>query len=164
MFAVVVVVAAAAGGYWFYRQAFPSDQTVIRKNLRELAQSVSFRGEEGGSPLAMLTRANRLLGYFTTDVEIHLADVPELRNRVIQGRDELRELIVGTRGASRSIQVRLLDVYIERIEEGRSTAQVIAGVRIDDQEDEFVQELRLILVKDGDWLIQRVEPVATLKM
>jgi hypothetical protein len=125
-------------------------------------EDVSFRGE-GASPLAALAGVNRLLGYFTADVEIRLGDVPGARNRVIQGRDELRELVAGSRAAASSIRARLQEVYIERIEGGQAVAQIIVSVWVDGDEDEYIQELRLRMVKEGrTWLIRRVEPVATL--
>jgi len=158
------VLLVLAGAYWVYRQMFPPDRVVIRQNLRELAQGLSYRNE-GGRPLAALAGLNRVLGHFTEDVEIVLDDVPGVRNRVIQGRQELRELIAGSRAGSDSIQVRLLEIYVERIDRGEAMVQIIVGVQVDSEEDEFVQELRLGLVKEGrEWLIRRVDPVPTLKM
>jgi hypothetical protein len=153
-----------AGAYWVYRQVFPPDRVVIRKSLRELAQGLSYRNE-GGRPLAVLAGLNRVLGHFTADVEIRLDDVPGVRDRVIEGRSELRELIAGSRAGSDSIRIRLLEVFVERIDQGEAMAQIIVGARVDGQEDEFIQELRLELVKEGrKWLIRRVDPVPTLKM
>jgi hypothetical protein len=161
---VVGVVLLAAGVYWVYRLVFPPDALVIRRQLQELAGDVSFRSE-GASPLAALAGVNRLLGYFTRDVEIRLGDVPGARNRIIQGRDELRELVAGSRASSRSIAARLQEVYVERIEGGQALVQIIAAVRVDGEEIDYIQELRLELVKEGrSWLIRRVEPVAALGM
>ena len=142
----------------------PPDRVVIRRQLQELAQDVSSRGE-GASPLAALAGVNRLLGYFTGDVEIRLGDIPGARNRIIQGRDELRELVAGSRASSRSMSARLQEVYIERIEAGQALVQIIVAVRVDGDEIDYIQELRLELVKEGrSWLIRRVEPVAALGM
>jgi hypothetical protein len=158
----LLVLLVVAGGYGIYRLVFPSDRVLIRKQLHELAQDVSFRGE-GASPLAALAGVNRLLGYFTADVEIQLGEMPGARNRIIQGRDELRELVAGSRVSSRSIATRLQEVYIERVAGGVAVVQVIVGVRVDGDEDEYIQELRLGMMKEGrTWLIQRVEPIATL--
>jgi hypothetical protein len=159
---VLVALLVAAGGYWLYRQIFPPDRVMIRRQLTELTRDVSFRAE-GASPLAALAGVNRLLGYFTRDVEIRLGETPGGRNRVIQGRDELREAVLGSRAASRSIRAQLRDVYIDRIEGEHAVVQIVVGVWIDGEEDEYIQELLLGLTKeDGSWLIQKVEPIATL--
>ena len=161
---MVGAVLLAAGVYWVYRLVFPPDRVVIRRQLQELAQDVSSRGE-GASPLAALAGVNRLLGYFTGDVEIRLGDIPGARNRIIQGRDELRELVAGSRASSRSMSARLQEVYIERIEAGQALVQIIVAVRVDGDEIDYIQELRLEMVKEGrSWLIRRVEPVAALGM
>ena len=158
------VLLLAAGVYWVYRLVFPPDAVVIRRQLQALAEDVSFRSD-GASPLAALAGVNRLLGYFTGDVEIRLGDVPGTRNRSIQGRDELRELVAGSRASARSITARLQEVYIERIEGGQAVAQIIVAVRVDGEEIDYIQELRLELVKEGRvWLIRRAEPVAALGM
>jgi len=161
---VIGVLLLGALGYWVYRQVFPPDQVVIRKQLHRLVEDVSFRSE-GASPLAALAGVNRLLGYFTADIEIRLGDVPGARNRVIQGRDELREALAGSRAAASSFRARLRDVYIDRIEGGQALAQIIVSVWVDTDEDEYVLELRLRLVKEGrTWLIRQVDPVPTLRM
>ncbi len=164
LFVVVGFLLLGALGYWVYRQVFPPDQVVIRKQLQRLVEDVSFRGD-GASPLAVLAGVNRLLGYFTPDIEIRLGDVPGARNRIIQGRDELREALAGSRAAASSFRVRLRDVYVDRIEGGQALVQIIVSVWVDTDEVEYVQELRLRLVKEGrTWLIRQVDPVPKLRM
>jgi len=63
------------------------------------------------------------------------------------------------------MSARLQEVYIERIEAGQALVQIIVAVRVDGDEIDYIQELRLEMVKEGrSWLIQRVEPVAALGM
>lgn len=161
---MVGVLVMVAGVYWVYRLVFPPDRVVIRKQLHELAGEVSFRNE-GNSPLALLAGVNRLLGYFTRDVEIRLGDTPGVRNRVVRGRDELREAIAGTRASQNAVQVRLREVFIDRIEGQQALVQIIVSIRIDSETDATIHEFRLRMVKEGrQWLIRLVEPVVALDM
>jgi hypothetical protein len=162
--ALVGVLVLAAGAYGIYRIVFPPDRVVIRKRLHDLAEEVSFR-RDGGSPLAAFASANRLSGYFTRDVEIRLGEGPGARVRVIQGRDELREAVAGVRASQGSVQVRLREVFVDRVDGREAVAQIIAGVRFDGESDETLVEYRLQLSKEGrEWLIGRVEPVESLGM
>lgn len=159
----IVILGLGAGGYWVYRKVFPPPEVVIRKTLREMAQAASW--QSGGSPLAAIAGVNRLVDFFSEDTEIDLGQATGLSRRQIRGRDELRELVAGARTTLQTLDVRLRDLYVEVHQQDEATAQIIAGARVDRQEDEIIQELRLTLVKEGRaWRIRRVEPVRSLQL
>jgi hypothetical protein len=161
---VLVALVLLAGSYAVYRLVFPPDGVIIRKQLRELSEAVSFDGQ-ARSPLALVAGAGRVASFFTDDAQIQVGDVPGAGRRVIQGRDELREAVAGWRGVARSARVRLREVYIDRLEGREAVTQIIVGVWIDGAEDEFIQEFRLGWIKEGrSWLIREVEPVASLSL
>ena len=85
--------------------------------------------------------------------------------RVIEGRDQLREAVTAVRASQVQVQVRLREIFIDRLDGADAVVQVIAGVRFDGESDETLVEYRLQLSKEGgDWLIRHVEPVESLGM
>jgi hypothetical protein len=160
---ILLVLGLGAAGFWLQRKLFPPPEERIRQTLRAAAAAASFGPDVGN--LARLAAINRLVGNFTTDAEI-LVELPGAPPRRLTGRDELRQVAAGTHTAVRSLQIRLRDLLVE-MEGGRESAQVhvIAEVRVDGTEDSWIGEFKLRMVNlDGDWLIQRIDPVRTFRM
>lgn len=160
---ILLVLGLGASGFWLQRKLFPPPEERIRQTLREAVGAASFGADVGN--LARLAAVNRLVGNFTTDAEI-LVDLPGGPPRRLAGRDELRQVAAGTHTAVRSLQIRLPDVVVEMEAGGESArVHVIAEVRVDGAEDSWIGEFKLRMVHlDGQWLIQRIDPVRTFRM
>ena len=158
--AVLALLVLGVGG-WLWTIFFPSAEHVIRKRLAELSKAVSVQATE--SPVAQLSNASRVAGFFTADVEIRV-DIPGSSAQVITGRDELFAIAKGVRSVSGGFDAQFLDVNLVIASDKKSAEANLtlrakgAGLR-----DQIVQEMKLLLNKsEGSWKIQRVETVKTL--
>jgi hypothetical protein len=160
---LLVVVALGVGGYWLYQYLFPPHEQRIRQTLREAAGTVSFRPDTGN--LSRLAAINRLATYFTEDTEV-LVEVPGAPARRLSGRDDVRQVAAGTQAAVQSIQVGLRDIVVALDAGGESArVHVVVDVRIDGSADPWISEFKLVMTqRNGNWLIQRIEPVRSLGM
>jgi ketosteroid isomerase-like protein len=160
---LLVLVALAMGGWWLYRHLYPPHEHRIRQTLREAAGTVSFRPDAGN--LSRLAAINRLANYFTEDTEV-LVELPGAPTRRLTGRDDVRQVAAGTQAAVQSIQVGLRDIAVQLEAEGESArVHVVVDVRIDGSADPWISEFKLVMTRrNGNWLIQRIEPVRGLGM
>ena len=152
----IILLAVLAGiGYLAFRWLFPDDATVIRKQLTEMAAEASFAGDE--SPLAKVSKAGKLAGYFTVDARIEVRPWGA-RQVLLNGRAEIREVTIGARSS-----VSSLDLAVDRMDvtvaDDRATASVIMAVivRSSRQTEPWYQDLEVEMQRiDGDWLISHV--------
>jgi hypothetical protein len=108
---------------------------------------------------------NALVDCFSPDVEIRLDGTPgELSS--LQGRSELQQVVQAARSQVRSAHITFADISLEfGAEPGSATAQMVATARIGQNEEIWVQELKMTLARlDGAWKITRVETDRTLHM
>jgi hypothetical protein len=158
----VVAAAILAGAFWLAHVLFPSDEERIRRLLAELAQTSEVRPNE--PPLAQLAHANKLIGFFASDVEIQLQDVPADWAHIV-GRDQLREIVLAGRSHLQQWRVAFLGFSILR-DPTQPQAQVstTATAEVNGEKNAIVQELRFTLQRtDRRWLISRVETISTLR-
>jgi hypothetical protein len=148
-------------GLWIYTLLFPPPERVIRKRLNQLAKCVSFASNE--SPLAAAANTQKLVNFFTPDLEIKIT-VPGGSSLTLQGRDELLENAMAARKASGSLQVQFLDPQL-LITADRLSADVhlIVKAKVGRDGELIVQQLKLVLNKvERDWKIKTIETVKTL--
>jgi len=160
---VLLVGVLALVAYWVYGKLFPSDEAVIRALLADVAEKGSI--QPGGGNFAKVAAVNALVDCFSPDVEIRLDGTPgELSS--IQGRSELQQVVQAARSQVRSAHITFADISLEfGAEPGSATARMVATARIGQNEEIWVQELKMTLAKlDGAWKITRVETVRTLHM
>ena len=160
---VLLIGALALGAFWLYGKLFPSDEVVIRALLAVVAEQGSIQSGEGN--LAKVAAVNALVDCFSPDVEIRLDGTPgELSS--IQGRSELQQVVQAARSQVRSAHITFADISLEfGAEPGSATARMVATARIGQNEEIWVQELKMTLARlDGAWKITRVETVRTLHM
>lgn len=157
----IVLLGLLAGlGVWSWRVLFPGQETVIRKRLHEMARTASFGPTEG--PLAKFDNAQRLTAYFSPDLKVDV-EVPGRARHTFNGREELLQASMTARSGVDSLHVEFPGMVV-RIGPDAATAvaELTARGRVGSGE-EFIQELRLTLKKNGrQWLITRVETVKTL--
>jgi len=160
LFALVVLL---AGGIWLWVVFHPSPEKVIRGQLRQLANQVSFTSNESD-----LTRLGKLAGiprFFTEEVEMKLAfrDVSERRNIT---HEQIQTGLAGVRTmAPGGLKIEFLDVMIT-LAPGRefATAELTMRANAPGETSLDVQEMKLALRRQNEkWLIYRVETVRTLK-
>jgi hypothetical protein len=149
-------------GVFAWRALFPGDEAMIRRELRDLAETVSFAPDQ--PPLARLQSAARLVAFFTPDGEVDLRpwDHPRMS---IRGRDELRQTALAARNAVGSLSVRFERVAVRR-GPGATEAHVelTAVGRTDRDAEERAQDLAFEMAKiDGTWLIRRATAVEYLE-
>jgi hypothetical protein len=157
----ILLIALAAVGFWLWTVFFPSPEHVIRKQLDQLALSVSFASNEGS--LAKAINSERLTGFFTPDVEI-MVDVPGHSQHTLHGRDELLQAAMAARGMAGSLSVEFLDINVTLAPDKMSAVvNLTAKGRAGTERDMLVQELKFSMKKvKRDWLIYQVETVKTL--
>ena len=160
----VFLAAILAGiGLWLFNVFFPSPEKVIRKRLQALAEAASFKGND--APLVKLSRTQELGTFVLPDVSISI-EIPGRNVFTINGRDDLLELAGGARFATQGLDVQFVDINIT-VGPGKetATAELTVKARVAGERDLIVTELRFDFRKaDGDWLIQRVETLKTLKL
>lgn len=159
----ILVIAAIAGlSLWVWFKFFPGDGAVIRRTLAKVAKAASFSPNE--APLTRLGNAKELANFFARDARIEI-NIRGLRDQNIEGREQLFELGLAARSTGPGATIELLDPVIDF---SGSRDGAIVGVtlkaQISGQPDLIVQELRLTMRKrSGEWLIERVETVKTLR-
>lgn len=159
---ILVIAVVAAMGLWMWFKFFPGDERIIRKNLEKVAKLASFSPNE--APLTRLGNAKELANLFAADARIEI-DIRGVREQRIEGRDQLFETGMAARSTGPGAKVELIDPVIDLPGTGdTATVGVTLKAQIVGQPDLIVQELRLTMRKQsGNWLIQRVETVKTLR-
>jgi hypothetical protein len=150
-----------AGGIWLWRVLFPGDEVVIRRRIQGLAEIASFPANE--APLAKVTNAEKVAGFFAVDGEIDVAPWGYQRV-VISGRDELREAARGARFAltSLTVGVEAITIVLGPGEDQATTSFTLIGRTAGNPERQS-QAMELEFRKvDGDWLIRRAKTVEYL--
>jgi hypothetical protein len=160
-FRLVLAAVIVGVGVWLWGVFFPSPEHLIRKRLNELAQAVSFSSNEGS--LAKAMNAERLTGFFSSDVEITI-DVPGHSLQTLHGRDEVLQAGMAARALAGSLNVEFLDINIALASDKMgAVVNLTAKGRAGSEKDLLVQELKLTMKKlKGDWLIIQIETVKTL--
>ena len=158
---VALVLAVVLLGFWVYKKLFPSDEEKISKLLQTVAESVSFTASEGN--IKKLAKVNRFGDCFSPDVSLEV-NVPGRAAKIIEGRDELVQLLLAARTTLAGAEVEFLDAKVE-LDPGQESAVVNLTVKatISGEKDLQVQELKFLLkqTKNG-WVITRVETVRTM--
>ena len=151
------------GALWLYFRLFPGDETRIRALLADVAENASFQPDDGN--FARAAAVSALMDCFSSDVEIQLDATPGEIGQ-IQGRRELQQVVHAAQSQVRSARITFAEVSVEfGAGPGSATAHMLATARIDGDEEPWVQELKMTLVKtDRAWKITRVETVPTLQM
>jgi len=159
---LILVVILAALGFWLYTVFFPNLEKVVLKRVASLAKTVTVTPNDGN--ITRAAKVSSIISYFSTDAEIHV-EGPEIGNKSITGRDEIREIAAGGMANVSSLSVQFDDATAH-IGADKQSAEVdcTARVSVKDSKDFGIQELHIQLKKiDGDWLITKVETVKTLQ-
>jgi hypothetical protein len=161
VFRFILLAALVALGVWLWFVLFPSPERIIRQRLTELARTASF--SSGESDLARLAAAQKLAGFFTTNVEADF-NVPGRVQHQLLGRDEIKQAAFGARSTLRGLKVTLPDINVTVAPDKQSAVvDLTVEANIAGEHDTIVQEMKFTLQQtDGEWLITRVETVRTL--
>ena len=161
VFRFILLAALVALGVWLWFVLFPSPEKIIRQRLTELARTASFSSGEGD--LARLAAAQKLAGFFATNVEVDI-NVPGRVQHPFVGRDEIKQAALGARSTLRGLKVTFPDISV-MVAPGKQSAvaDLTVEVNIAGERDSIVQEMKFTFRKTDDgWLITRVETVRTL--
>jgi hypothetical protein len=159
---ILLLAVVAAGGVWLWRVLFPGDEAVIRRQLHELAEVASFPANE--APLAKVTNAEKVAGFFAVDGEVDMAPWGYQRI-VIGGRDELREAARGARFglASLTVGVEAVNIVLGPGDDQATASLTLVGRTAGNPERQSqAMEFEFRRV-DGDWLIRRAKTVEYLR-
>ena len=156
-----LVGALVALGIWCWHTWFPSPEEAIRKQLKELAQLVSFASNE--APAARLFNSEKLAALFTSDVKIELN--ADSWKQTLSGHDQVFQAAMTVRQTFGGLRVDFIDINITLGPERQSAiTDLTAKGNLAGDKDLIVEELRFSLKKvKGTWLINRVETVKTLR-
>ena len=159
---LLLVAGSCALAFWCWRLLHPSPERVIRRELAELARIACVPANEGNLP--KLANAQKLAGFFTTDVEIDF-DLRGRFSQTISGRSELQEKALAARASLSGLTVEFLDVNVTVAPDGQSaTTDLTAKANLPGDTVPQVEEVKVDFKKvDGDWLIHHVENVKTLR-
>ena len=149
-------------GWWLYGVFFPSPEAVIRKRLTKIAELASFDGKEGN--IARIANVTQLVDCFALAVEVRV-DAPAQAQHTFNGKDEIRQALLGVRSALRGLEVTFLDPQISVRADGLAADVLLtAYARLPDDRDQFPQELKIRFEKqERSWLITQIETVRTLR-
>jgi hypothetical protein len=158
---VLLLLALAVGGFFAYQWLYPSPEKVIRKRLTELAEIVSFSGNE--TPVSRMLNVERLRSYLTHEVQVNV-DVPGQGNTSIRGRDEVLSTALAVRGTVGSLKVDFMDATISVGPERQSaTANLTVRAQTGIDKGTHVEEVKVDWRKvESKWLIERAETVKVL--
>jgi hypothetical protein len=158
---VILLAALVALGVWLWFVLFPGPEKIIRRRLTELARTASF--SSGENDLARLAAAQKLTGFFATNIELNI-DVPGRVQHRLLGRDEIKQAAFGARSTLGGLKVTFLDISVTVAPDKQSAvADLALEANIAGQHDTIVQEMKFTFQKTDDgWLISRVETVRTL--
>jgi len=148
-------------GIWGWMVFFPGPEKAIRRNLQDLARSVSFAPNEG--PLAKVSNSQRAVSFCASNVEV-VVDVPNYPQQSLASRDELFQAIMMARAHLSALKVEFLDINVT-LTPGKESAvaNLTARARIPGDREFQVQELKFSFKKVGSkWLIRKIETVKTL--
>ena len=155
---VVVVAFVWVGFGWV-----SSEERQIRRRLDVLAETASVGGQDAN--LVRMAKAARLAGDFTEDVTIDLGS----SSTTFRGRDALMAMAARIRVSQEGLRIELVDVQITVAADGpRATASMAVKGSVADfaTGDQVIdaREIEMTLVKmDGEWLIQDVSAVSSIK-
>jgi hypothetical protein len=160
-FRLLAALAIVGLGFWGWRVLFPGPEKIIRSNLDHLARTLSF--EQGDGTISKGYKAQKLMDFFTTDVEIDV-NMREYPSQTFNGRDELVQSFLWVQSHFRSVKVELIDINIKLSDDKQSAVANLTGkVFLAGDRDFTPQEFNFMLKKvDNKWLIYRVETVKTL--
>jgi hypothetical protein len=148
-------------GIGAWRVLVPSQEEVIRHQLKEVARLASFNANEGA--LAKAYNAQKLSSLCAPDVEASVTMSGYRQS--ISGRDELLGAAMRARSAVTSLQIEFPDILVTIAPDKQSAmADLTARTKVGGEKDYDVREFRCALKKlDGAWLLSRVESVRTLR-
>jgi hypothetical protein len=157
---IILLALLVAVSYWSWTLFFPSPDKEIRKQLGALAKEASFAPNEG--LVATAWNATLLGGFFTTDVAVTI-NVPGTEH-TISGRDDLMQAALGARRVVGSLKIDFPDIkVVVAPSKEAAVVNLTARGKVAGQKEEFIQELRLRLIKvKRDWLINEIVTVKTL--
>jgi hypothetical protein len=143
---------------WALVKSLPNDQKAIQSLLTGLVQAASIKPNESG--FARLAYADRLAGYFTTNVTIQVEGFGT-DFAAINGRTELVQAAMAARSQLPQAQFELADLNI-KVHPDKHSAGVYAVVRgqINYETNRFGHALKMVASKSaGRWLISQVQTV-----
>lgn len=146
---------------WAWQRFFPGPEQAIRKQLTALARAATVAPNE--APLTRIANAQRLASHFTGDAEIAV-DLPG-RSATLSGKDDVLQAALAARNTLSSLRVQFVDITVAVAGDRRTAvAQLTAKADFPGETVPEVEELKVSLRKDdGQWLINRVETVSTLR-
>lgn len=158
---IVIAVIACITAAFFLRGCFVGPEGEIRKKLSELEALVSYEAGEG--ELSSLTKAKRLGGLFTEDVEIKLTGFSGARQ--VRGRQQVLQAAMAARSQAKSLQTSLHDITVQvAVDKLSAMAEATGRAKVSGESSSVVQDFVFTFEKTSEgWLIAKVETVKALR-
>lgn len=150
-------------GFVAWRWMFPGDEVRVRRVVEAAVDAVSWEAGEGN--IARMAAANRLGSLCAADIQV-VVETRRGGSQVLEGRSDLQQamMIVRQRAAWMRVGVDDLEVTIGSGGVG-AVVLLAATVEIGGVDESILGDYKLGLKKvDGEWLIERVEPVDGLSL
>ena len=97
--AIVIAMLIVGIGYWSWGFLFPSAEKQIKETLQRLAEVSSFGSNE--KSLSRLGAINAVPRFFVTNAVVRIAGG---FSRSLDGREEIREAVAGSRAVAQSLK------------------------------------------------------------
>jgi hypothetical protein len=159
---IILFLVLAGIGFVLWVYLFPPPEKVIREKIEALAKMIS---ENPQGNISRVANVNRIGAFFHPNVNISLEGFGREVSS-INGRGELEQMALGFRQNNFRLNVRFSNIHIEvQDPSAAATAIVSAEVRLNDQPEPMVQDIRLTFEKyDRAWLIRAAEPAKAFKI
>ncbi|HYG22637.1 MAG TPA: hypothetical protein VEH04_07645 [Verrucomicrobiae bacterium] len=160
---IITIAVVVAVGILAWRYFFPSPERVIKSNLADLAETVSFEGDEGNISRAL--SVDSVGGYFTQDVELEIDVRGYIGRQSINSRTEIRQGLLAAHANLKNLRIEFLDIHVELQPDGETA---VANLTVDafiNGERAMLQEVNFTFKKvEGKWLISKIATVKTLSL
>jgi hypothetical protein len=153
--ALVIAILIAGIGYWSWGILFPSAEKQIKETLQRLAEVSSFGSNE--KSLSRLGAINAVPRFFVTNAVVRIAGG---FSRSLDGREEIREAVAGSRAVAQSLKIALTDPQVTIVGPREAKVLVTATVYVDSEPTPQLQILELTMEREKrKWLIKRIDPI-----
>lgn len=154
--AIVIAILIAGLGYWSWGILFPSAEKQIKETLQRLAEVASFGSNE--KSLSRLGAINAVPRFFITNAVVRISGGNFSRS--LNGREEIREAVAGSRAVAQSLKIDLTDPQVTVVSPREAKVLITATVYVDNDPNPQLQILEMTMGREKrKWLIKRIDPI-----
>lgn len=141
---------------------FGGEEGKIRKQLKQLEETISFRPGDGN--MGTLTKMKAMEKLFTEDVKVELK-MAGVGSQSVQGLKQVQKLSFAARPQAGTLEASLHDIVIDLSEDSSSaTVEATGRAKVEGEPQPLLQDFVFYMKQvDGEWLIYRAKTVNALR-